>query len=74
MPNHKGMLTRLKIVGPSWNRQFKIKQAGIERRRRNHGKRNLRNKKEFTLVHKADLRRVKRMIPYYKDSTFKKNH
>ena len=38
MPNHKGMLTRLKVVGPAWNRQFKIKQAGIERRRRNHSR------------------------------------
>ncbi len=41
LPNHKGLLTRLKIVGPAWDRQFKIKQAGIERRTRNHSKRNL---------------------------------
>lgn len=69
--NHRGLLKRLIVVGPRWDRQFKFKPIGRVHKSLNKSRANIWRKKQLRLISKADLRRVKRMIPYYKRQRYK---
>jgi ribosomal protein L35 len=58
-------------VGPRWNRQFKFQSPSKKHLLRNKSRSNLIRKRRVRYVHKADLRRVKKLIPYYKRKSLK---
>ena len=64
--NHTGMMKRIRVVGPRWNRQFKFYPTGNVHKMTNKSSGNLRRKRKPRLISAADIRRVKRLIPYYK--------
>lgn len=74
LKNHKGMLKRVKIVGPRWNRQFKRLHAERYHLRRKKSSSNLRRKKRAAYIHKADIKRVRKMIPYFKRQSLKQQY
>jgi ribosomal protein L35 len=68
---HHGLSKRIRIVGPRWNRCFKFWPTGHTHKMTNKLTNNLRSKKKAKFIKKADLRHVKRMLPYYKRKKYK---
>jgi ribosomal protein L35 len=64
--NHSGLMKRIRVVGPRWNRQFKFYPTGNVHKMTNKSSGNLRRKRKPRLISAADIRRVKRLIPYFK--------
>ena len=59
-------------VGPRWDRRFKRLHAQNYHLKRRKSTQNLKRKSRAAYVAKADMWRVKRMIPYFKRSALKK--
>jgi len=74
LPNHNGLLKRIRIVGPRHARRFKFKSPGSRHLNRNSSKRNLKQKKRDRYIAECDMERIKKMIPYYKNQKFKAKH
>ncbi len=64
--NHTGLMKRIRVVGPSWNRQFKFWPTGHVHKMTNKSSANLKGKKKARYICLADIRRVRRLIPYFK--------
>ncbi len=64
--NHTGLMKRIRVVGPRWNRQFKFYPTGNVHKMTNKSSANLRRKRKPRFISAADIRRVKRLIPYFK--------
>lgn len=62
---------RVKIVGPRHDRKFKVLKAGYHHLMRNKTKSARRRANKVKYLHKADLYRVKKMLPYWKRQSFK---
>lgn len=71
LKNHKGLIKRIKIVGPASNRSFEFKSPGLVKKMSKKRKQNLKNQKRRRFISKADLRQVKKMLPYYKRRKYK---
>jgi ribosomal protein L35 len=63
--NHTGLMKRIKIVGPRWNRGFKFWPVGHSHKMTNKSSGNLKRKKQARYICHADIRRIKRLIPYF---------
>ena len=66
------MITRVKVVGPRWDRQFKFKSPGLKRKISKKNRNNLKRKRRNRYISKADIKRVKKMLPYHKRQKFKR--
>ena len=71
LKNHKGLIKRIKILGPRNNRAFEFKSPGLVKKMSKKRKQTLQNKKKKRFISKADLRQVKKMIPYFKRQRYK---
>ncbi len=69
--NHTGMMKRVRVVGPIWDRGFKFWPTGNVHKMTNKSSANLKRKRKARYICKADLKRVKRLIPYYKRQKYK---
>ena len=58
-------------VGPRHDRRFKVLRPGFVHLLRNKTTAQLRRSKRPKYIHKADLYRVKKMLPYWKRQKFK---
>jgi len=64
--NHSGIMKRVRVVGPRFDRQIKFWPTGNVHKMTNKSSANLKNKKRARYISAVDLRRVKRLIPYFK--------
>ncbi len=64
--NHTGLMKRIRVVGPRWDRQFKFYPTGNVHKMTNKSSANLKAKKKPRLISAADIGRVRRLIPYFK--------
>ena len=62
----KAFQKRFQISGPLRNRRFTYQAKGYQHRMRNHSNRNLRTKGGYYLTNIADIKKAKKMMPYYK--------
>jgi len=69
--NHIGLMKRIRVVGPRWNRGFKYWPTGKVHKMTNKSSSNLKRKRQARYICKADLQRVKRLIPYFKRQKYK---
>ena len=74
LSNHKGLLRRLKIVGPRHARMFKFRSPGMRHKMRKRSCMGMSRKKRKRYVSVADIRVVKKMIPDFKRQYFKFLH
>lgn len=74
MSNHKGLLRRIKIVGPRHARMFKFISPGIQHKMRKRNRMGLKRKRRVRYVHQHNIRVVKKMLPDYKKQYFKFLH
>mmetsp|Transcript_70248 Transcript_70248/g.81894 ORF Transcript_70248/g.81894 Transcript_70248/m.81894 type:complete len:173 (+) Transcript_70248:31-549(+) len=72
--NHNGLLARIRIVGPRHDRKFKCRPAGGRHLLRNKSKNNFNRRKRVKFIDPADMRRMKKLIPYYKRQKLKRMH
>ena len=56
----------MKIVGPRRARRLKFKAPGARHLNRNKSKANLRRKRLTRFIHKADMPRMRKLIPLLK--------
>ncbi len=71
MKNHKGLMKRVVIEGPRWNRRFLFRSAGLTKKRYNKRRPALKRMKQKRYISKADMKRVRRMLPYFKKKKIK---
>jgi ribosomal protein L35 len=71
IPTHNGLKKRVRIVGPRWCRAFKCWANNHRHKMVNKSSSNLARKKQPTYVAKAYIRRVKRLLPYFKRKKYK---
>ncbi|CAD8121094.1 unnamed protein product [Paramecium sonneborni] len=64
--NHKGLLKRVKIVGPRRARRLKFKSAGSRHLNRNCSKANLRRKRRTRYISDVDMPRMRKLLPLMK--------
>ncbi len=69
--NHKGMLKRIRIVGPRWDRQFKFYPVGNVHKMTNKSRANLKRKRQARFISPVDIKRVRKLIPYFKRKKYK---
>ena len=74
LTNHKGLLKRIKIVGPRHARMFKFRSPGMRHKMRKRSHMGMARKKRARYVSSADIRVVRKMIPDYKRQYFKFLH
>lgn len=74
LATHKGLIKRVRIVGPRHARRFKFKAPGLHHKLRKWRARNLKNKKKPRYISAADMPRVKKLLPYFKRQKFKFRH
>jgi ribosomal protein L35 len=68
---HHGLKKRIRIVGPRWCRAFKFWPSNHRHKMVNKSNANLASKKKPRYVVKAYIRRVKRLLPYFKRKKYK---
>lgn len=61
-------------VGPRWNRRFKFQSPGSRHLRRHKTQANLNRKRRARYVHVADMRKVKKLVPYFKRKSLKQRY
>ncbi len=67
MKSHKGLSKRIKIEGGTRNIMFRFKAPGARHLMRNKSNRNKRFKKKVRyLTGKGDIKRAKKLLPYFK--------
>ena len=71
MRTHRGLFKRIRIVGPRWDRQFKFYPTNNVHKMSNKSRANLRRKRQCRFIAKSDIRRVRRLLPYYKRNKYK---
>jgi ribosomal protein L35 len=59
-------------VGPVWNRRFKRLNANNYHLKRKKTTQNLRRKSRPAYIAKVDMKRVRKLIPYYKRRSLKR--
>jgi len=71
MKTKKGLSKRLQIVGARHDRGFKYRSPGLRHKLRHKTANNRLRKRQPKYISKADLRHVKRMLPYHKKRKYK---
>lgn len=67
LKTHSGLKKRLRVVGPTIHREFKFFPAGKQHLMNNKSSNNLRRKtKPKFLECPGDIKRVKKLLPYWK--------
>lgn len=61
-------------VGPRWNRRFKFQSPGSRHLHRHKSQANLIRKRRTRYVHVADMRKVKKLVPYFKRKSLKQRY
>jgi len=74
LPSHKGLLSRIRIVGPRHARRFKFQSANRRHLLRKKSHSNLMRKRKASYIKKADIGRIKKLLPLWKRQNFKSNH
>ena len=69
---HKGLLNRIKISGPRWDRKYKFKSANHTHLLRYKTKSNKLRARRTRYISKADTWKVEKLIPQFKNNRFKK--
>ncbi|CAD8122044.1 unnamed protein product [Paramecium sonneborni] len=64
--NHKGLMKRVKIVGPRRARRLKFKSPGSRHLNRNCSKANLRRKRRIRYISDVDMPRMRKLLPLMK--------
>ncbi|CAD8111507.1 unnamed protein product [Paramecium primaurelia] len=64
--NHKGLMKRVKIVGPRRARRLKFKSPGSRHLNRNCSKANLRRKRRTRYISDVDMPRMRKLLPLMK--------
>jgi len=68
---HHGLKKRIRIVGPRWCRAFKCWANNHRHKMVNKSSSNLARKKKPRYIAQAYIRRVKRLLPYFKRKKYK---
>jgi ribosomal protein L35 len=68
---HHGLKKRIRIVGPRWCRAFKFWPSNHRHKMINKSSSNLARKKKPRYVVQSYIRRVKRLLPYFKRKKYK---
>lgn len=66
LKSHSGLKKRLRVVGPINEREFKFYPAGKRHLMNNKSSNNLNRKKVKYLECPGDIKRVKKLLPYWK--------
>jgi len=62
----KALQRRIRVCGGLRNKMFSYHAMGYRHLNRNKSKRNLRTKKNYKLTHLPDIKRAKKMLPYFR--------
>ncbi|KRW99022.1 hypothetical protein PPERSA_11623 [Pseudocohnilembus persalinus] len=71
---HYGLLKRIRIVGNKDERRFKFHSTGKRHLMRKKSLSNLKRKSRDRYIAKADVKRIKRLLPKWKQAAFKNRH
>jgi len=72
LKTHSGLKKRMKVVGTLWNKEFKFYPVGKQHLNECKSPNNLSRKKKIkTLSCKGDIKRVKKLLPYWNFSKYR---
>jgi ribosomal protein L35 len=64
------MQKRFRVCGPLRNKMFLYHAKGYKHLNRNKSRRNLRTNKNYYLVCKGDIKKAKKLLPYFRRKKF----